>query len=111
MPIAVDFTSDRAIMHTLDDVIHENYALDILVNAPVSYMPQGPFKPFWERGPEAWDELNQLLRPQYVACVYGAQLMANLKRGLIVNVGSFQGLSRSEMHGNRRSTGRNHLIS
>ena len=49
--MAVDFTSDRAIMHALDDVIHQHYALDILVNSPWSdRMPLELGKAFWERG-------------------------------------------------------------
>jgi len=48
---------------------------------------------FWEKGPEAWDRVNQVgLRSHYLASVFAARSMSKAKRGLIVNVGSFGGL-------------------
>merc|ERR1712039_263727 len=69
--------------------------IDILVNnafSAVSWMPKHIGKPFWEKGIDAWDQVNHVgLRSHYIASVYAAQRMTKAKRGLIVNVGSFGG--------------------
>jgi len=58
----------------------------------VSWLPKHMGKPFWDKGIDAWDQVNHVgLRSHYVASVYAAQHMTKAKRGLIVNVGSMGG--------------------
>lgn len=95
IPVACDSGKDEQLEQLFERIIKEQGKIDILVNnafSAVSWMPQHIGKPFWEKGIDAWDQVNHVgLRSHYVASVYAAQHMTKAKRGLIVNVGSFGG--------------------
>jgi len=96
IPVAADNGKDEDLKNLFERVIHEQGRVDILVNnafAAVSLMPKIMGKPFWEKGVETWDIINNVgLRSHYVASFYATQHMSRAKRGLIINVGSYGGL-------------------
>ncbi|CAE7270997.1 Dhrs1, partial [Symbiodinium pilosum] len=96
IPAAVDNGDDNQLASFLDKVVQEQGRIDILVNnafSAVSQLPKTVGKPFWEKGPEMWDIVNNVgLRSHYIASTHTAQHMTKAKSGLIVNVGSFGGL-------------------
>lgn len=96
VPVAADNGKDEDLQGLFERVIKEQGRLDILVNnafAAVSHLPKTMGKPFWEKGVETWDIVNNVgLRSHYVASMFATQHMSKLKRGLIINVGSFGGM-------------------
>jgi len=70
--------------------------LDVLVNnaySAVNRILETQGKKFYEVEPSMWDDVNNVgLRNHYFCTVYGARIMVENKKGLIVNVSSPGGL-------------------
>lgn len=95
IPCAVDSGDDAALEALFARVVKEQGRLDILVNnafSAVSHLPKVQGLPFWEKGIETWDIVNNVgLRSHYVASVHAAKAMK--AGGLIINLSSFGGMN------------------
>ena len=69
------------------------FQFEIICVCVCFYLAQNAGKPFWEKGYQFWDTVNQVgLRSHFVASHLGAKLMSKKKKGLIINVSSVGGL-------------------
>jgi len=98
VPVQCDSGNDAELAALFERIEKEAGRLDVLVNnafSAVSYLPKTMGQAFWEKGVEAWDEVNHVgLRSHYHASVHAARLMVKKKtRGIIINVSSFGGLN------------------
>jgi len=98
VPVQCDSGNDQELAALFERIEKEAGRLDVLVNnafSAVSWLPQTMGQAFWEKGVDAWDEVNHVgLRSHYHASVHAARLMVKTKsKGIIINVSSFGGLN------------------
>ena len=98
IPVQTDHADDEQVQALFQRIDREQQGqLDLLVNnafGGVNALKEAYGKPFWELGPELWDQTNNVgLRSHYVASIYAARLMAPRRRGLITTISSWGGLS------------------
>lgn len=96
--VQTDHADDEQVRDLFQRIDQEQRGrLDLLVNnafGGVKALKEAYGKPFWELGPEIWDATNNVgLRSHYVASIYAARLMTSHRRGLIVTISSWGGLS------------------
>ncbi|XP_060075319.1 dehydrogenase/reductase SDR family member 1-like [Ylistrum balloti] len=98
IPVQCDHTKDEEIEQLFDKVKREQDGqLDILVNNAynaVKAIFNNLNVPFWELPMDMWDTVNNVgLRNHYLCTTHAAKIMVPRKKGLIVNISSFGGLS------------------
>ncbi|XP_033755467.1 dehydrogenase/reductase SDR family member 1-like [Pecten maximus] len=98
IPVQCDHTKDEEIQQLFDKVKREQDGqLDILVNNAynaVKAINDNMNVPFWEHPMDMWDTVNNVgLRNHYLCTAHAARMMVPRKRGLIVNISSFAGLT------------------
>ncbi|XP_072107042.1 dehydrogenase/reductase SDR family member 1-like, partial [Mobula birostris] len=97
VPVVCDSGKEEEVSSLFGRVKQEQDGrLDILVNNAYSGV-QAIFEnrrtKFWEMPPSVWDDINNVgLRGHYMCSVYGARMMVEAGRGLIVVISSMGGL-------------------
>jgi len=95
IPVAVDHADDKQVEHLFDRICAEQSGqLDLLVNnvmaIPDALTQAGAF---WEKPLAAWEMMDVGLRSSFVASRLAAQLMVPQKRGLIVGMSGYVGVT------------------
>lgn len=98
IPVKTDHADDGQVQELFRRIEQDQQGrLNLLVNnafSGVTALKEAYGKPFWNLGPELWDQTNNVgLRSHYVASIHAARLMASQRRGLIATISSWGGLS------------------
>lgn len=95
IPVACDHADDAQVRDLFERIRDEQEALDVLVNN-VFAVPNERMHgvPFWEQPISMWDQMHRVgLRSHFVASQLAAPQMIQRKKGLMVHVSSWAGVS------------------
>nr|CAB3237647.1 dehydrogenase/reductase SDR family member 1-like [Phallusia mammillata] len=99
IPVECDHGKDEEVTQLFARVEAEQCGrLDLLVNnafQAVNLITENTTKYFWDLDPfQTWDEINNVgLRNNYICATLATRLMVPKRKGLIINIGSFGGLT------------------
>jgi dehydrogenase/reductase SDR family member 1 len=102
--VRCDHNDDQQVQAVFDRIMSEQSRLDLLVNnawsgyqAKQRGAKSGFKTSFWKLSPAHWDTMHTVgVRSHYVASVYAAAIMVQLRSGLIVHVSALAGQGYSE---------------